>query len=55
MMLPETLSIRAKVAEEELQEVADRQHINIDRLVELVKENGEIIDAIKDNLRKRVL
>lgn len=46
---------RAKVIEHTLQEVADRQHINFDRLVELVKENDRIIDAMKDNLRKRVV
>ncbi|KAL3781989.1 hypothetical protein HJC23_013817 [Cyclotella cryptica] len=46
---------RARVVEGELQEIADQQHCNVDKLVELVKENQDIIDAMKENLRKRVI
>lgn len=33
--------------EEELRDIAERQQFNVDKLVELVKENGMIIDQMK--------
>ncbi|KAL3785592.1 hypothetical protein ACHAWO_006173 [Cyclotella atomus] len=46
---------RAKEVEENLNGITAAQNINVDRLVELVRENGVIIEAMKDNLRKRVV
>ena len=33
--------------EEELRGIADKQKFNVDKLVELVKENGEILEKMK--------
>ena len=33
--------------EEELRGIADKQKFNVDKLVDLVKENGEILDKMK--------
>ena len=33
--------------QEELQGIADKQKFNVDKLVELVKENGEILEKMK--------
>lgn len=38
---------RAAAVEEELRDIAERQQFNVDKLVELVKENGMIIDQMK--------
>ncbi|KAL3795455.1 hypothetical protein HJC23_000813 [Cyclotella cryptica] len=46
---------RAAAVEEELRDIAERQQFNVDRLVDLVKENGIIIDQMKDNLRRRIV
>eukprot|EP00956_Cyclotella_meneghiniana_P022789 scaffold43448_cov51-Cyclotella_meneghiniana.AAC.11 len=45
---------RAAAVKEELQGIADKQKFNVDKLVELVKENGEILEKMKDNLRHRI-
>ena len=33
--------------EEELRDIAERQQFNVDKLVDLVKENGMILDQMK--------
>lgn len=38
---------RAAAVEEELRGIADKQKFNVDKLVELVKENGEILEKMK--------
>jgi hypothetical protein len=38
---------RAAVVEEELRNIAERQQCNVDKLVNLVKENGRILDEMK--------
>jgi len=45
---------RAAAVEEELRGIADKQKFNVDKLVDLVKENGEILEKMKDNLRHRI-
>lgn len=46
---------RAKVVEEELREIASEQQVNVDKLVDLVKENEAILDQMQDNLRQRIV
>lgn len=38
---------RAAAVEEDLKVIADRQHYNVDKLVDLVKENQKILDQMK--------
>lgn len=38
---------RAAEVEEQLREIADKQQINVDKLVELVKENEEILSKMR--------
>ena len=52
---PETIPGRAKVVEEELREIASEQQVNVDKLVDLVKENEMILDQMQDNLRQRIV
>lgn len=46
---------RASAVEEELREIADRQQFNVDRLIDLVNENEEILDLMRDNLRQKIV
>ncbi|EED93780.1 predicted protein [Thalassiosira pseudonana CCMP1335] len=46
---------RAIAVEEELQTIADKQQFNVDKLVDLVKENEVILDQMKENLRRRIV
>jgi len=41
--------------EEELRGIADKQSINVNKLVELVKENETILAQMRDNLRQRIV
>ena len=41
--------------EEELKAIADEQHVNVDKLVDLVKENAIILAEMKRNLKQRVV
>ena len=45
---------RAGAVEEELREIADRQQFNVDRLIDLVNENEDILDQMRDNLRQKI-
>ncbi|KAL7532340.1 hypothetical protein ACHAWF_004101 [Thalassiosira exigua] len=53
MLQPE--ATRAKAVEEELAKILDSQHGNIDKLIDLVKENNVILEEIKDNMRRRIM
>ena len=46
---------RAGAIEEELREIVDRQHFNVDRLIDLVNENEDVLDQMRDNLRKKIV
>lgn len=46
---------RAAAVEEELREIANQQQVNVDKLVELVKENEIILQKMRDNLRQRIV
>lgn len=46
---------RAKIVEEELKAIADEQQVNVDKLVDLVKENAIILAEMKRNLKQRVV
>lgn len=46
---------RAKEVEEELRCIADEQSVNVNKLVELVKENETILAQQRDNLRQRIV
>jgi outer membrane murein-binding lipoprotein Lpp len=46
---------RAGAVEEELREIADRQQFNVDRLIDLVNENEEVLDQMRDNLRQKIV
>lgn len=46
---------RAKAVEEELRAIADQQHVNVNKLVDLVKENETILASMRDNLRQRIV
>lgn len=46
---------RAAAVEEELREIANQQQVNVDKLVELVKENEIILEKMRDNLRQRIV
>merc|ERR1719203_1435909 len=46
---------RAEDMEEELREISRRQGRNADALMDLVKENEQIILEMKDNLRQRIV
>lgn len=46
---------RARIVEEELKAIADEQHVNVDKLVDLVKENAIILAEMKRNLKQRVV
>lgn len=47
IIIAHQLCKRAAAVEEELKNIADRQHYNVDKLVDLVKENQEILDQMK--------
>lgn len=52
MQRPNTLNVlllpyRAAAVEEELRGIAERQEVNVNKLVELVKENGEILAKMR--------
>ena len=46
---------RASAVEEELREIADRQQFNVDKLIDLVNENEEILDQMRENLRSKIV
>jgi len=46
---------RASAVEEELKNIAAEQHYNVDKLVNLVRENEEIIQQMRINLRHRIV
>jgi len=46
---------RAAEVEEELQGIAGEQHCNVDKFVDLVKENDLILSQMRDNLRQRIV
>eukprot|EP00986_Skeletonema_menzelii_P013083 scaffold7431_cov228-Skeletonema_menzelii.AAC.3 len=46
---------RASAVEEELREIADRQQFNVDKLINLVKENEEVLDQMRENLRSKIV
>lgn len=46
---------RAAAVEEELRGIAEEQDVNVNKLVELVKENGKILAEMKDNVRRRIV
>lgn len=46
---------RASAVEEELRAIADQQQVNVDKLVELVKENELILHQMRENLRQRIV
>lgn len=46
---------RAAAVEEELRAIADKQQVNVDKLVNLVKENEVILSKMRDNLRQRIV
>ncbi len=45
---------RASAVEEELREIADRQQFNVDKLIDLVNENEETLDQMRENLRSKI-
>jgi len=53
--LLEPEAVRAAAVEQELKNIAEKQNINVTKLVELVKENGEILALMRDNLRQRIV
>ena len=46
---------RASAVEEELREIADRQQFNVDKLIDLVNENEEVLDQMRENLRSKII
>lgn len=46
---------RAASVEEELRGIAEKQEVNVNKLVELVKENEIILAKMRDNLRQRIV
>mmetsp|Transcript_8280 Transcript_8280/g.12421 ORF Transcript_8280/g.12421 Transcript_8280/m.12421 type:complete len:355 (+) Transcript_8280:97-1161(+) len=46
---------RAAEVEGNLRKIADKQHVNVDKLVDLVKENEHILVNMRHNLRKRIV
>jgi len=46
---------RAAEVTGQLQAIANAQQVNVDKLVELVKENEEILAKMRDNLRQRIV
>mmetsp|Transcript_27489 Transcript_27489/g.46722 ORF Transcript_27489/g.46722 Transcript_27489/m.46722 type:complete len:395 (-) Transcript_27489:367-1551(-) len=46
---------RASAVEEELREIADRQQFNVDKLIDLVNENEEVLDQMRENLRSKIV
>jgi len=46
---------RAKEVEEQLRGIAEQQSVNVNKLVDLVKQNEEILEKMKDNLRQRIV
>ena len=38
-----------------MREIASEQQVNVDKLVDLVKENEMILDQMQDNLRQRIV
>lgn len=46
---------RAEAVTEELQAIADQQQVNVDKLVNLVKENEQILFQMRQNLRQRIV
>lgn len=46
---------KAAEVEKKLQSIAEQQNFNVNKLVELVKENGEILAHMRANLRQRIV
>ncbi|EJK59801.1 hypothetical protein THAOC_19933 [Thalassiosira oceanica] len=46
---------RVKDIEADLRAIAEEQKFNVDKLVDLVKENERILEQMKDNLRHRIM
>eukprot|EP00970_Alexandrium_tamarense_P012917 scaffold3159_cov191-Alexandrium_tamarense.AAC.5 len=46
---------RARAVEEELRSIADKQQVNVNKLVDLVKENDAILVQMRTNLRQRIV
>lgn len=46
---------RAAVVKEQLRDIASSQQVNVDHLVELVKENDVILKKMRENLQNRVV
>jgi len=46
---------RAAELEGQLRSIAEAQEVNVNKLVDLVKENEEILSRMRDNLRRRIL
>lgn len=46
---------RFKDVEEDLRAIADEQKVNVDKIVDLVKENERILEQMKENLRRRIV
>ncbi len=46
---------RASAIEEELREITDRQHFNMDKLIDLVNDNEEVLDQMRENLRSKIV
>lgn len=41
--------------EEEFQDIAKDQHSSVEKIVDLVKENNEILNSMRENLRQRII
>ena len=48
---PRLASFRAAAVEEELRQIANKQQVNVDKLVELVKENEIILQKMRVSIR----
>jgi len=46
---------RAAAVEGNLRKIANKQHVNVDKLVDLVKENEQVLVEMRNNLRKRIV
>jgi len=46
---------RAAKVEGQLRDIADKQQVNVNKLVELVKENENVLVEMRQNLRKRIV
>ncbi len=45
---------RASAVEEELREIADRQQFNVDKLIDLVNDNEEVLGQMRENLKSKI-